>query len=64
MIGFLKSTFICLDIPIPIADKIRKIRLDLEPQIARKPAVITIAGSSGCGYISDRQDILTISRSK
>ena len=58
MIGFQKSTFICLDFPKEMAEKIRKIRLNLEPTIAWKPVVITLAGSSGCGHISDEQDIL------
>ena len=57
MIGFKKPTFICLDLPTMIAEKIRKIRLDLDPDIAWKPAVVTIAGSSGCGRISYNQDI-------
>ena len=57
MISFQKSTFICLDIPNLMAEKIRKIRLDLDSQIAWKPVVITLAGSSGCGHISDEQDI-------
>ena len=58
MISFQKSTFICLDFPKEIAKKIRKIRLNLEPTIAWKPIVITLAGSSGCGHISNEQDIL------
>jgi len=57
MINFQKSTFICLDIPNLMAEKIRKIRLNLDSQIAWKPVVITLAGSSGCGHISDEQDI-------
>ena len=57
MINFQKSTFICLDIPNKMAIKIRQIRQILDTQIAWKPVVITIAGSSGCGHISDEQDI-------
>lgn len=57
MIGFQKYTFICLDFPTEMAEKIRKIRLSLEPTIAWKPVVISLAGSSGCGHISEEQDI-------
>ena len=57
MINFQKSTFICLDFPGFMADKIRKIRQELDSQIAWKPIVITVAGSSGCGHISEEQDI-------
>jgi 2'-5' RNA ligase len=57
LIGFQKSTFISLDFPSEMAEKIRKIRLSLEPTIAWKPVVISLAGSSGCGHISDEQDI-------
>lgn len=58
MLNFQKSTFICLDIPDIMANKIQSIRQNLDIQIAWKPVVITIAGSSGCGHISDEQDII------
>lgn len=58
MLNFQKSTFICLDIPDEMANKIRSIRQSIDTQIAWKPVVITIAGSSGCGHISDEQDII------
>ena len=57
MLNFQKSTFICLDLPEKMAEKIRQIRLKLDYQIAWKPVVITLAGSSGVGHISDEQDI-------
>ncbi|MAJ45016.1 MAG: hypothetical protein CMF96_09785 [Candidatus Marinimicrobia bacterium] len=57
MLNFKKVTFICLDIPEELSDKIRRIRQSLDTKIAWKPVVITLAGSSGCGHISDKQDI-------
>ena len=62
MLNFQKSTFICLDLPEKMAEKIRKIRMKLDSQISWKPVVITIAGSSGVGHISDEQDIFEANR--
>ncbi|MED5475973.1 MAG: 2'-5' RNA ligase family protein [Candidatus Neomarinimicrobiota bacterium] len=58
MINFKNSTFICLDFPLTMVEKIKSIRQNLDSKIAWKPVVITLAGSSGCGHISDKQDIL------
>ena len=58
MIGFKQFTFICLDFPNHIAENIRKIRRKVDPAIAWKPVVVTLAGSSGCGHLSADQDIL------
>ena len=57
MIGFKQFTFICLDIPSGMAEKILSIRRCFDPTIAWKPVVVTIAGSSGCGHLSLDQDI-------
>jgi len=58
MIGFKQLTFICLDLPDEIADIVKMVRKKIDPSIAWKPAVVTIAGSSGCGHLSINQDIV------
>lgn len=58
MIGFKQFTFVCLDFPGPIADKVRSIRRQFDATIAWKPVVVTLAGSSGYGHLASDQDIL------
>ena len=49
-------SFIVLDIPSPVADKVQKLRDCFDPVVAGFPVEITVVGSSGIGTLSKDQD--------
>ncbi|MBM7602446.1 hypothetical protein JOC75_000416 [Metabacillus crassostreae] len=51
---FNKDTYIVLDLPMDISEKVMKIRSDND-YIMSLPAEITIAGSSGLGILQHEQ---------
>ena len=57
MISFEHPTYIVLDLPKDMADKIMKIREDNKDEFRTSlPAEITVAGSSGVGILTKGQD--------
>lgn len=58
--GFERDTYICLDLPEPIADQVLEVRARYDPFCAALPAEITVAGSSGVGTIEPGQSELNV----
>lgn len=55
--GFVADTYICLDIPSPIAEEVIHIRVQQRDTFrAALPIEITVAGSSGIGVFDETQD--------
>jgi 2'-5' RNA ligase len=55
--GFTADTYICLDVPMPVAQQIMDIRLRSHDTFrAALPVEITLTGSSGIGVFDARQD--------
>jgi hypothetical protein len=55
-----KPTFIVAELPDAVAAWIRELRGKFEPAIARLPAEVTLAGSSGVGSIAIGQSIASV----
>ena len=54
-------TYIVLDIPSPMAEKIQDFRRKFDPERAALPAEITLTGSCGTGLISSGQTVSRVS---
>ncbi len=55
--SFVADTYICLDVPMPIAQFIKNVRLQHRDEFrAALPVEITVAGSSGVGVVEQTQN--------
>ena len=52
-----QTAFIVLDLPSPVAEKIKKLRGEYDPKRVLVPAEITVTGSSGLGAVLPGQNI-------
>lgn len=52
-----QTAFIVLDLPSPVAEKIKKLRGEYDPKRVLVPAEITLTGSSGLGAVFPGQNI-------